>query len=184
MFGVHYFKTVANFSLVNEKDVSNKTFIIFLRDPYKRWLSSVAQWFVNYLPENTIEYTIDPLMMKLIFSAVSLDGHGYPQLDFFNHLKWQKNYVFFNIDDPYFEIKLKYFSQHKMNLRFPKGKLPKVNEAEGNSLKKSILNQIIKFADENPEQKNKVMLYYCKDFDLLKATHFYQNDSNWLRAKN
>lgn len=170
-FGIQHFTRVANFHETD--DFANKTYIIFLREPFKRWLTATAQWFNNTLPEGTTEFHIDPLMMKMIFSAVAIDGHAYRQIDSFQHLDFQKKSVFFNIDDPDFEYKLKHFTMNRMSARFVKKPFNKVNEKKGNPLKDHIEAQLLDYANSNPLEKEKIQYYYYLDFDLFKKSHFY-----------
>lgn len=170
-FGKNYFKAIADFN--KTENWQGKKQIVFLRDPYERWVSAVCQWFVNNLPDKCPTHEIDPLMMKMIFSAIRLDGHGELQSDIVDLLD-VRNIIFFNIDDPMFDFNLKHFTHHTLKKRFSKKISPKENERNLHPLKAIIEKQIRDYANANAQEKQNILGFYQRDSELFKNARFYK----------
>lgn len=170
LWGMDFFRKYANFKPIqNYKD---KKYIIFLRDPIKRWISATAQWFdLNHVGSE--EYVIDTLMMKMIFSVIRLDGHGYPQHEQLSHINI-RNATFFDLDNPSFEINLKHFLNENKICRFSKLSDGKRNTTEKNNFKLSITSQLQKALEDNPYYLEQLIKFYNKDIKFVQSCTFYE----------
>lgn len=86
-------------------DMSNHSFIVFLRDPIERWLTGISTYFMN----NHKDYFItDDKVFDMIFDGVTFDVHTAPQTLFIESLDTDRTY-FFNLDDNNFINSLRKF---------------------------------------------------------------------------
>lgn len=199
LFGLKYFKVLADFEEVRQVS-DEKRYVIFLRDPVKRWYSAAAQYFSMNIDNdgkfiynekqnssrddtNRALYTIDPLTMKLVFDAVRLDYHGDLQLNYLLGLNTYKC-VFFNTDDPDFEFKLNHFAKYQLKVKIPESKfksqlnIQKFNVSEHNKFKMNIQQQLLDAVKQNPSFINNVYSYYRADSEFVKSVRYY---APWIR---
>jgi hypothetical protein len=173
-WGKYFFKLVADFQ--ETENFLNKKYIVFLREPTERWYSGVAQWMYNNLEHKPFIYQIDPLMMRLIFNTIDIDGHTAPQTGFLKGLDLKKDSLYlFNIDDPLFEQKLKYFCAKHLQARFPKATIPPKNTADSVLCKEDIIQQLKRAAHEDPVYRSKILNYYEADYKLYKKADFFKD---------
>jgi len=178
-FGVEYFKNIAGFELTT--DLQNKTLIIFLRDPIKRWISAVTQWFYMNVPgeDQTLDYIIDPVMMKMIFSAVVLDAHSSKQSDLLDYINLE-NTVCFNVDDINFTENLNHFISTFMNLPLPSTQPKKVNVSSEKPFKNHIIKQIETELQNNKSRMDNLKLFYQADLRYYKSLVTFYKPKNKL----
>lgn len=167
-FGSHFFNLVDNYHEI--ENFRDKKYIVFLRDPFKRWYSAVTQWF--YSQEVNENFEIDPITLKLIFSAVCLDSHGDLQIKYLNGLSLSRC-VFFNTDDDNFEYNLFHFVKHVLNKDLPKDPIQDYNIGTINPVKNNIRTQLKLAIDKNPKYYNNIKHFYMPDLKLLRTVNFY-----------
>lgn len=197
IFGLNLFQKQLGFSEV-ENINSPKKFIVFLRDPIKRWYSGVAQYFAmnvdnegNFIHNSNLNlsrddvgnvsranYYLDEKTLKLVFDAVRLDDHA--DLQIFNLLGLDTDdCFFFNIDDDHFNSRIFDFVRNIMKVTLPKSfkvienHSIKFNDTSKSSFKKNIKNQLLNAVKNNDEILKNVYHYYYYDTELLNTVNYY-----------
>lgn len=169
LWGKEYFKIAANFS--ETEDFLDKKYIIFLRDPIRRWFSGMAEWF--YLnTEHDVNYVLDKHILKLIFTTVEFDYHTDTQISFLEGLE-RKDFIFFDINDHNFMINLNHFTQTKMNLRPPKN-LNKIHFIEENQYKMKIFEQLQRAYHTTQEYNISLRTKLFTEIQLYENSHYYK----------
>lgn len=166
-WGVEIFETLYNFAPTN--DIRNKKYIVFLRDPIRRWYSSVSQWFVGKVDNN---FKLDSLTLELIFDAVRLDDHGNLQSSYLYGLNLN-DCIFFNIDEENFEFKLSHFLNKYLGYVQPLTNFENKHRSTDNLLKINLNNQLTNYVKENTSRLDKIRFYYKPDIDLINVCKFY-----------
>ena len=158
-FGMKYF--CEGYNLIDkqdwsDKDIKDKNFIIFLRDPVQRWLWGISEFIYqekyNYNRPLNLE---DDSILSLLFSGANFDAHTTPQMYFFEGLNLVNCY-FFDIDDRNFTGKLNFFC-HKM-FGYKNINVDKKNVTIENTHKLEIFNKI-NFVFQNNKDLNELVHY-------------------------
>ena len=176
-WGVEFFQENYNFKKLDELTLfnapSDTSIIVFLRDPIERWYSGIAQYFyMNMGLDTNKDYILEDNMIKLVFSAVSLDGHTDLQVNSVLGLN-TNNCVFFNIDDKkHFDFKFRNFLAHR-KIGFVKKNIPPNNTSESNLFKKSIIDQLKFAAEKDPSLLWSVRRHYEQDLQFFGFLKHY-----------
>lgn len=178
-WGEFLFKKYLNFELTYDKNFNEKTIIIFIREPIKRWFSGAIQ-FLNYLeingqplPENFI---FDEINLQIIFSAGKLDAHTELQRTFLQDFDFNKCY-FFDVDESSFEEKFTHFIKNYMSINVTHDDFIRYNPMTRHISKINIKNQLEYAYNNNVKYKQQLLKYLSNDINLynhLKRTHMYE----------
>lgn len=172
----------------------DKRFIVFLRDPVKRWKSGVAQWFFmtwekkySYRTKLNDPIELDTYMLELLTTAVQIEAHTWPQTNWTKLLD-PKKIIYFNIDHDNFSHDFDHFLHTYVHI--PKNTLLKAKQkvedekvitaknnyalfgTEKNPLKSYIMQQLNKRLDY--EQLERVRKFYQEDIELINNCEYYQ----------
>jgi len=174
-WGISFFKKYCYFKK-NKVCKSNKKFIIFLRDPYERWISAVTQWIVFRIEiKHDTNYVVDNLLIELMSMTVNFDGHTTPQSVHTKPLLEQNcDIIYFDLDDKKFEENIKHFAQVKLGITVPKKHIPKLNTTLDNPIKVQITEQIKKYLATRPILVQNIKEYYKEDYKLIETCKFYR----------
>jgi hypothetical protein len=171
----------SQYDFLPTKNIKDKKCIIFIREPIRRWISGICQWFnfcsttkINCIPVN---YQIDYVMMNMIFSAVNLDHHTIRQRDYFANIDLD-NCIFFNLDSPNFNSLLKKFINNELGLQ-TFNDIPVLNKLDDDNLKINIRKQLLEEL-QNPKRRERIQEYYRDDILLYNNLLF----KNANRLKN
>lgn len=145
IFGTMYF--TEGYDLTEKQDWSStsnkdKNFIIFLRDPIKRWLSGVSEFIYQEQFAKNREIDLNnETILYLIFNGVRFDIHTTPQIYFLEGLNLANCY-FFDIDNPNFIKNLNFFCHKHFGYK-SKIDISNQNVTKENIHKKEIYNRIL-----------------------------------------
>lgn len=168
-WGKHFFSKNCNFNKstlhLDVKQLRQKKFIIFLRDPLERWYSAIAH-YLTMMDEFdvTTEYSLTNKECKLLFSGINLDGHSNLQIQSLRGLHTNRC-IFFNIANTDFVERLHRFIV-KCNLINHVEYIEPINTSIGNVFKMSIISQLKYFAKNNPDSLQRVKDFYMLDYKL------------------
>lgn len=166
-WGKCFFEKNFNFRYLEDKPVTinkdEKNVIVFYRNPLSRWFSGAAQWFMKYGTPMPIDYKIDNLMMKLIFSAGKLDAHTKLQRDAFAGLPYE-NCIFFDVENYKFQNNLTHYLENVQKAKVAHNDLPKINVLQESQLKINIHKQLKTAYESNLEFQKQ--LYEHLYFDI------------------
>lgn len=187
-WGHYIFKDLLDFE---EKEFifdPNRKYIIFLRDPFERWVSGVLQHLfqITLEPETPIlkpmlneNSKLDDLHLVLLTTIVAFDGHTLRQRDFLENAYstlQRKNVIYFDVGDKNFSKNVVSFLYKSFGISLP---TKNIHRADDNIFKVNMKKQIMKFLKKNPKYKENVISYYQSDYDFLKKCNFYvANRSN------
>jgi len=175
LFGMKYF--IDGYKMTDQRDWSedktfDKNFIIFIRNPLKRWMSGLTEFLFQEKFINNIEYNLeDDKVLRLLFLGCRFDAHTTPQIYFLDHINITNAY-FFDIDDPRFLSKLNYFCT--LNLGYKVENIPNKNVTSENIFKSKVLEKFLITYNQNsylrdivdhrllPDQKYITYLYSSK----------------------
>jgi hypothetical protein len=151
-----------------ERGFFDNTFLVVLREPIDRWISGIAEYFVQYHPRIRV-FTND--MLDIIFDRIALDDHTERQCYFLNDLPVDRA-VFFDCTD-----KLKYnFSDYFTQLRI-------VNDfdthepdyaTDVHSPQHYYKSLFADYVYNNPKYLEKLKNYFWPDFQLIEQVNFYE----------
>jgi hypothetical protein len=183
-WGENIFQNHLDFELKKFVFKDDKKYILFLRDPLKRWMSGVMEYLQGLKTDPNVDpylsnsCKLDQLHLTLMCSIVALDVHTARQVDyirnFYPGLRQQKMIYFFM--DEHFAENVTSFLYKSFGVQVP---TDKINVAKENIFKINIEGQILKFLNENPKYKENIEAYFNLDYDFLKNCYFYRaNRSN------
>jgi hypothetical protein len=152
----------------------DKKYIVFVRDPYERWISGIAQWYIQkahtkYPQIVNEKYKIDPIIFELMTEAVGIDAHTHKQINYISPIKIE-NGIFFNVSDKNFHKNFEHFLATSLRTNFRLTRHKK-NVTNIMTLKGSITRQLKSML--TPEYKTKITTYYQQDLDFIKNCKFY-----------
>jgi len=159
---------IANFLT---SDLTDKKFIILLRDPIDRWISGMAQYMCSALLKNgqTAKDIVDgwnSLTQDLVFDRVIFDDHTEKQVYFINSIP-EKNCIFFSsMHDPQLSIKnYLNLNSYDLNIDIEIDR----NQSQGNEHKEILVKFLQDQLTNNPELVNKLINTYQEDLKLWKS---------------
>lgn len=186
-FGIPFFKfskcwnfnEVRDFTTQNSEDYK---FIVFLRDPIKRWSSGIAEYFHvkkqfstdKKLYGEDLKFLDNDVLIKTIIDATYLDIHTAPQTYFLEGLDLNK-LICFNIDDHDFDQKLQKLCEVERQTK--PHTLYGRNKTSGNLFKKKIKEKFDSIL-KNPTVLKQIKSRYANDYELIEqlkvSNKFYE----------
>jgi hypothetical protein len=195
-FGIKYFESCANFTQVARVG-NDKKFIIFLRDPFERWISGITEYFSSMVDNegkfiithemdyfnngdekdnpNRKFYKISDELLKVICDSVELDIHTTRQIYTLLGLNVHKC-IFLNCSDKDFNQKMHKFVEQQMKIKnfVPDKGLFTRNRIEFSPFKLDIREQVLDYLKCQPSAKERILHFYRPDYDLIQSIKFYQ----------
>lgn len=179
-WGVEFFSVNYGFEKIKDITVERQNhlkYIVFLRDPMKRWFSGAAQFLVNnfYTGVSDDLVEVDDKILHTMFSAVRIDPHTDLQRAYVTDLNIMHVH-FFNIDEEMFYLEFTqwldaisdYFNLRKLNKDQAEHVVVQPTHLTTESILKTKLVQILRdFLDKNPRYLLELKSYYKPDYELL-----------------
>jgi len=138
-------------------------YVVILRDPFKRWVSGVAEYLSLY--NKKLELTKE--VLDFIFHQIVLDDHTVSQLVFIEGIPNEK-IDFLNFDDDLTD-NIKKFCIQKLDKDYHIE-----NETFADKLKEQIKEKVITFSEYNRIKKRDIDLYFSLDRHLYENTDYFR----------
>jgi hypothetical protein len=150
-----------------DQGTSDLTFIVALRDPLKRWVSGIVQFFSMRFPDIRLD---DPKIIDKIFSVIKFDEHTEYQISFLNKLNTD-NCVFFYIDSGF---KTRFLQYAKKTFGYSYDY--EISSHSHSLISDRIIkqNQLYELLDANPSYVTLIKNFYKSDYYLISQVQFYQ----------
>lgn len=148
-----------------------KKFVVCLRDPLKRWVTGVSEYFSQF--HNTIDIG-NSQILQLISERLVFDEHTEPQVNFITNIDLSR-LIFFRVDRNLVD-NLDRFVVNELQMRDWLGgmnivKQKNISSENLDKLKKvELLDNYLK---SNLNLMDKIKLLYKEDYNLIENVKFY-----------
>ena len=153
-------------------DISNKKFIVVLRDPLERWLSGITQYLCSFIVAQgyTAEYIMgawNNITDAIVFDQCRFDDHSEKQVYYLEHVPLE-NCVWFRCVDAGISIK-EFLDDHGLDLNI---NVATPRNRTIDNLQQKLLTDFIKsrLDDRKIQQIRQV---YREDYELIERVKFY-----------
>lgn len=145
-----------------------KRSLVVLRDPIKRWVSGISEYFAVYHPNiQTEDFT--KVFLDVIFDRVCFDDHTERQCYFIEGLKFDKC-DFIEFGPKYTNNFLQWCSENKIII---KSVPDKIHSSDSDITRQQLTKFFYSIVDSNNEYKNSIQQFYKLDYELMNSINFY-----------
>jgi hypothetical protein len=155
-------------------DLTDKKFVVLLRDPIDRWITGIAQYFCSVVVDNEyateeIERDFNELVKRIIFDQVIFDDHTETQLYFIKSIPLAQC-TFFDSSTDLAETLKKYLVSENQNLNTEYELFR--NASNDNIVHPNLVKLFKNWVETDKNLVDRLTYVYADDFELIKKLRY------------